>query len=259
MFPMLWAPAVNEVLPCFFYQLTGLTTAQPSPAFRTPSGILKANGLDFASLLAPAVAAEDGDDYEEQDGVSEFDEDYPLHLADDIDWEYPLPPPPDPFDEVDNVPLTPPPPCKKIRRTPSFDDVVAAAVPPHKGPHRQRPAKPKSDAAKARLKKGSKKRKEAKRAAERGTPAAIVRRFVHGAEPLATSLETAALPVARGAYGAKVEQPGEKWGSKKRRSLAELIRLGFRLVPWNGMCVYWPNPFLFTSSWKQRSLPPRRQ
>jgi hypothetical protein len=49
------------------------------------------------------------------------------------------------------------------------------------------------------------------------------------------SFDTAALPTAHGTYGAKVESKSEKYGSKKRRSLVELIGLGFRLVNWDGM------------------------
>ncbi|KAJ7734718.1 hypothetical protein B0H14DRAFT_2198399, partial [Mycena olivaceomarginata] len=40
------------------------------------------------------------------------------------------------------------------------------------------------------------------------------------------------LPAAHGAYAAKVEQ--DTWGSKKRRTLPELIGLGFRLLSWDG-------------------------
>jgi hypothetical protein len=49
------------------------------------------------------------------------------------------------------------------------------------------------------------------------------------------SFNASTLPTARGAYAAKVEDKAEKYGGKKRRSLAELIALGFQLVRWNGM------------------------
>jgi hypothetical protein len=45
----------------------------------------------------------------------------------------------------------------------------------------------------------------------------------------------AALPTAHGVYAAKVEDRAEKRGGKQRRSLAELIGLGFQLIPWNGL------------------------
>ncbi|KAF8169555.1 hypothetical protein K438DRAFT_1543653, partial [Mycena galopus ATCC 62051] len=46
--------------------------------------------------------------------------------------------------------------------------------------------------------------------------------------------DAATLPTASGAYAAKTEQKPEKYGSKKRCTLVELISLGFQLIPWNG-------------------------
>jgi hypothetical protein len=43
------------------------------------------------------------------------------------------------------------------------------------------------------------------------------------------------LPAALGAYAARVENKAEKYGGKKRRSVAELIQLGFQLIPWNSL------------------------
>ncbi|KAJ7814508.1 hypothetical protein B0H14DRAFT_3477020 [Mycena olivaceomarginata] len=48
-----------------------------------------------------------------------------------------------------------------------------------------------------------------------------------------TVLDATELPAALGAYTAKVEQ--DTWGSKKRRTLPELIGLGFRLLSWDGI------------------------
>jgi hypothetical protein len=80
---------------------------------------------------------------------------------------------------------------------------------------------------------------EKRAAAPRVPRTSTIHRFVHGTDPLVTSLDAATLPVARGAYGAKVEQPGEKRGSKQCRSLTELIfGLNFRLIKWNGMYVF---------------------
>jgi hypothetical protein len=65
--------------------------------------------------------------------------------------------------------------------------VVAAAVPPHKGPHRQRPAKPKSDAAKASS------RKAARNVRRRSAPpsaALLLQSFVD----LSTALNRSRLP-----------------------------------------------------------------
>ncbi|KAJ7760888.1 hypothetical protein DFH07DRAFT_1021423 [Mycena maculata] len=49
------------------------------------------------------------------------------------------------------------------------------------------------------------------------------------------SIDEDTLPTAQGAYTAKVESKQEKYGSKKRRTLAELIGLGFQVIPWNGI------------------------
>jgi hypothetical protein len=48
-------------------------------------------------------------------------------------------------------------------------------------------------------------------------------------------LDTTALPAAHGAYAAKAEaKKTEKYGSKKPRTLTELLTKGFHLVRWNG-------------------------
>jgi hypothetical protein len=52
-----------------------------------------------------------------------------------------------------------------------------------------------------------------------------------------STLDASTLPSTHGAYAAKVEDTRSKYGSKKRRTLTELIALGFRLVKWDGMCV----------------------
>ncbi|KAJ7793188.1 hypothetical protein B0H14DRAFT_3498369 [Mycena olivaceomarginata] len=175
---MLWTPAAGTA----------------SLAFYAPQTFLRAQDLDFKALLTVAIATEGDEDHEEHDGLSDIDEDYPLNAVQDIDWEYPASSPPN---EVDDIP---PPPLKKVRRSPSFDEVVSAAVPPQSGPHRQHPAKPKSDAGKARAKKGSKRRKMEKRAAAPRVPrTSTIHRVVHGTDPLVTSLDAATLPVARGA------------------------------------------------------------
>ncbi|KAF7328643.1 hypothetical protein MSAN_02472900 [Mycena sanguinolenta] len=42
------------------------------------------------------------------------------------------------------------------------------------------------------------------------------------------------LPTGHGAFGSMTEQPGETHGKKKKRSVAELIGLGFQLIRWDG-------------------------
>ncbi|KAJ7075472.1 hypothetical protein B0H15DRAFT_791807 [Mycena belliarum] len=52
--------------------------------------------------------------------------------------------------------------------------------------------------------------------------------------PLRQAIDACTLPVAHGAYGAKVTDAAERWGSKKKRTLDELVQLGFQVVEWNG-------------------------
>jgi hypothetical protein len=64
--------------------------------------------------------------------------------------------------------------------------------------------------------------------------AAISREHVQSATPIATKLDAATLPTARGAYAGKIEAKKEKHGGKTPRSLTEFIALGFQLIKWNG-------------------------
>jgi hypothetical protein len=54
---------------------------------------------------------------------------------------------------------------------------------------------------------------------------------------------------ALGAYTARVENKGERYGGKKHCTIVELIQLGFQLIPWNSL--YAPSPLptllLFTT------------
>ncbi|KAJ7674277.1 hypothetical protein B0H14DRAFT_3537466 [Mycena olivaceomarginata] len=116
----------------------------------------------------------------------------PHDALDDIDDEWP---PRDPWNEVDDLPPPPPPP--KRRASPSFEDVLL---------------------------------KRARRIEEEGfTPrAATLHEHVQPAPPLhLPCFNAATLPTAHGAYAAKVEDKTEKRGAKQRRSLAELIAVGF--------------------------------
>ncbi|KAJ7855766.1 hypothetical protein B0H14DRAFT_2579227 [Mycena olivaceomarginata] len=169
---------------------------------------LLANATDFniGPLLSRAVA-EERDDQEDSE---------PHDALDDIDDEWP---PRDPWNEVDDLPPPPSPP--KRRASPSFEDVVAAG-PPQKGNHRRRALK------------------RARRIEEEGfTPrAATLHGHVQPAPPLhLPCFNAAALPTAHGAYAAKVEDKDEKRGAKQRRSLAELIAVGFQLIRWDGIAA----------------------
>ncbi|KAJ7756543.1 hypothetical protein B0H14DRAFT_2404706 [Mycena olivaceomarginata] len=61
---------------------------------------------------------------------------------------------------------------------------------------------------------------------------ATLREHIRAERAIPTVLDATELPAAHGAYAARVEQ--DTWGSKKRRTLPELIGLGFRLLSWDG-------------------------
>ncbi|KAJ7091642.1 hypothetical protein C8R44DRAFT_719715 [Mycena epipterygia] len=175
---------------------------------------LCATDFDFAPLLSHAVAAK-GDEQEDHEPEDDFDE--PLNLDDplnQVDTEWP---PADPWNDVDDLP--PPPPARKRRASATYDDLIATGA-PLTGPHRRRAAK----RARTIETEGYEPRES------------TIRDHVRPAAPVvAPSFDASTLPVAHGAYGAKVEDKAEKYGSKKRRTVAELIGLGFQLIPWNGV------------------------
>jgi hypothetical protein len=130
-------------------------------------------------------------------------------------------PPHDPYNDVDEDSPSYPPkkkPCKPI----IFEDIVRDTRKNLKAPHCRRANK-----------------RRAKIAAAGQVPrASTIRDFVTPAEPLHSPFDATTLPVAWGGYAAKVEdKKSEKWGSKKPRSVAELIARGFCLIHWNGWCV----------------------
>ncbi|KAJ7862693.1 hypothetical protein B0H13DRAFT_2354532 [Mycena leptocephala] len=210
----------------------------------TQADALQTRDLDFGALLERAVASEgdNQEDHEEDDALNDVDDEWPLPgPLDGVDEQWPPPPPPDPWNEVDNDNPHPPPP-KKPRRKPSFDEVVASTDKPLTGPHRTRPAKP----SKSKQTAAANKRRAAKRAktkAEMGhVPAAsTISAHVRPAVPLATSLIASTLPAALGAYAARVEDKAEKRGRKACRTLADLLKIGFHLIRWDG---FTPRPLI---------------
>jgi hypothetical protein len=62
---------------------------------------------------------------------------------------------------------------------------------------------------------------------------ATLREHIRAERAIPTVLDATELPATHGAYAARVEQ--DTWGSKKRRTLPELIGLGFRLLSWDGL------------------------
>ncbi|KAJ7761278.1 hypothetical protein DFH07DRAFT_740376 [Mycena maculata] len=146
--------------------------------------------------------------------MDDIDVEWPPNPNNSIDEEWPLR---DPSNDIDD-PLPPPPPRKRPR-SPSFDDLLATGK-PQTGNHRRRAAK----RAKGIQHEGYEPR------------ASIIRDHVLPAEPVTSpAFDASTLPTAQGAYTAKVESKQEKYGSKKRRTLAELIGLGFQVIPWNGI------------------------
>ncbi|KAJ7773776.1 hypothetical protein B0H14DRAFT_3508724 [Mycena olivaceomarginata] len=177
---------------------------------------LRASDFTFGPLVSCAVAAEtdDQDDYEPDDDCDNIDVEWPPNPLNEIDEEWP---PPDPSNEVDDLP--PPPPPRKRHRSPNFDDVLATGK-PQTGNHRRRAVKC------------------ARKIYEDGyTPSdSAIRDHIQPAEPVAApAFDATGLPTAQGTYAAKVENKKEKCGSKKRRTLTELIALGFQLIRWNGI------------------------
>ncbi|KAF7325240.1 Pheromone receptor [Mycena kentingensis (nom. inval.)] len=63
---------------------------------------------------------------------------------------------------------------------------------------------------------------------------ALARR-VHGALALQTAADALELPTALGSYVATQEYKKEWYGGKKKRDLAEFLRMGFTRIRWNGI------------------------
>ncbi|KAJ7781734.1 hypothetical protein DFH07DRAFT_764761 [Mycena maculata] len=185
-------------------------------AWMNEANALRAEDFQFGPLVSRAVAAESNDqeDREPDDDINDINVEWPPNPDTSIDDQWP---PPDPLNDVDDPP--PPPPAPKRRRSPSFDDLLATGK-PQTGNHRRRAAK----RAKGIESKGYEAR------------ASTICDHILPAKPVpAPAFDAADLPAAQGAYGAKVESKQEKYGHKKRRTLAELIGLGFQVIHWNGI------------------------
>ncbi|KAJ7736216.1 hypothetical protein DFH07DRAFT_779764 [Mycena maculata] len=168
--------------------------------------------FDFTPLVAHAVAAEhtDQEDHEDEN-ASDTGED----TVDDVVPSDPLNAP---RAALQNVAAANPPPLTRSWQT------------PHTGPHQQRPAKPhrltKKHAADTTRRK--KKRLDQKQQQGHVPTTSTIREHVQPAAPVATDLDTSALPAAR------VKDTDKRHGSKVRRSLSNLLGLGFQLVEWDG-------------------------
>ncbi|KAJ6501408.1 hypothetical protein DFH09DRAFT_1102476 [Mycena vulgaris] len=254
---MLWVPLVRRVRHLFLLpQITALilpTDTEREGILRAYTPIhLQGPGFDFAPLVARAVAAESAfqEDHEDDDASNaeedtldaELPLDPPLDPLDGVDDAWPPPSAPDPWDDVDDTNPSPRP-RKRRRSTPSFPEVVASAEPPHAGPHRQRPAKPHRLAQKDAAATARRKAKRLKKKQVLGhVPAtSTIHEHVKPAVPLKTHFDSSSLPSALGAYAARVKDTDKKYSSKVRRSLANLLGLGFGLVKWDG---FTPRPLV---------------
>ncbi|KAJ7186303.1 hypothetical protein GGX14DRAFT_581151 [Mycena pura] len=199
--PMLWTHSARKT-----------RSSTVFAAWTTDVFAVQAATFDIAPLLLKAVAVE-------RDGQEDLEPDDALN---DIDDAWPPLPEPDPWNEVDD--LRPAPehcalPTRKRCASPTYDRLVATGT-PLSGPHRRRATQ-----------------RARKIAAEGHTSrASTLREYVAPAEPICVpTFDASGLPSARGAYAAVVEQKVEKHGHKKRRSVAELLGLGFQLFQWDGV------------------------
>ncbi|KAJ7745014.1 hypothetical protein DFH07DRAFT_776918 [Mycena maculata] len=252
--PGVWLPVTHSGKEYSPYKLPKFVTAFQAPAF------------DFAPLIG-----KDQDNREDDDDASNEHEAPNEHGApsehhapneqnapnehdplNDVDDQWPLPPPIDPLDEVDyERPAISP--SKKARHSPTFCEAVAAAPKPHTGPHRQRPAKPTKAEKAAKVAEKAQKARAAAHAQRRSKHAcdlaahghvpapATVAAVVQPAVPVPSDLNASDLPATFGAYSGKAEGKAEKKGSKVRCSVADLLGLGFHLVKWDGIH---PHPLL---------------
>ncbi|KAJ7080733.1 hypothetical protein B0H15DRAFT_953337 [Mycena belliarum] len=208
---MLWVPLLRQTRRgTAFSPYEGATIALHHPVF------------DFAPLLTEAVKQEGGDgdaDDDHEDAAAE--EQRPLlpppRDLDGIDESYPPPLPTDLWNEVDDVhpPPTPPSPPPSKRRRTAFDDMQEGKT-PQKRNHRKR------------------KEKRARAFEHEGHDPRPSTLRKHVRAGLADPPTQGLLPAAYGAYTAKNADADEAWGSKKPRSLTELVGLGFHVVQWNG-------------------------
>ncbi|KAJ7192618.1 hypothetical protein GGX14DRAFT_379917 [Mycena pura] len=79
------------------------------------------------------------------------------------------------------------------------------------------------------------KRRDKRNTAPQTPRPATLRDCVSDGVAIHATLDAFTLPTTHGAYAAKAEDSRSKYGHKKRRTLSELIALGFRVVKWDGI------------------------
>ncbi|KAJ7157520.1 hypothetical protein C8R43DRAFT_1125210 [Mycena crocata] len=181
-----------------------------SPFWPESTAALRSTTFDFAPLLRDSIQREGNpEDYERLPGLDEpplLDQagvdDLPLLDGSSIDecWPPAVPPPP--------APPSPPPP-KRVR----LDSVPGRNH--HRHLKRRRVRDSDFDASGHLIKQST----------------LLAQVATSKSRALSAALDATTLPAAAGGYTAKT---GDKRGSKKRRSLTEVLALGFKLVEWNG-------------------------
>lgn len=208
----------RPLVPCFGFRRTARCVPTPShfsailnshqtrrgttfAAFCPHATLLKSPDFDVGPLVQAAVSLE----ADEQEDIES--------AMDDLD-EPPAPPIDDSWmDELDEP--TAPRPAKRLHMA----EVIASGRRPLPYAH---------------IKRREKRNKTIAKDGQRPRPATL-REHIQGDRAIPTQVDTSELPVAHGGYAAKAED--DTWGSKKRRSLPELINMGFELIHWDGMCV----------------------
>ncbi|KAJ7756733.1 hypothetical protein B0H14DRAFT_3512063 [Mycena olivaceomarginata] len=217
---------------------------------------LQREDFDFAPLIAHTVASEcnNQEDHEDGGNFDDIDDEWPPHAVDsggidnawptsqpwapdDVDGDSPTPATSKrhshpPYPEIHHVPppdysVGYPPPLKKRRHSsPNLAQVLATASEPQTGAHQHRSFKGQNLAQ--AMSSGKSATKAANRHCAATSPMLLPSKRMC-AVPLAAGFDTSSLPTASGAYSAKVKNKRERYGSKVRRSLTNLLGLGFQL------------------------------
>jgi hypothetical protein len=131
----------------------------------------------------------------------------------------------DPLDDIDEGPVRKK--AKRVRKKQHTGRAVLDVPPPPRGGHYGRSHRLRH------------KKREVRVEAEGHQPrAAAYAKHAAGATHIQTALQPEQdLLVEHGAYRAGMPSDKELRGGKKARGLEEFLRMGFRRISWNGMCV----------------------
>ncbi|KAK7040635.1 hypothetical protein R3P38DRAFT_2513428 [Favolaschia claudopus] len=165
---------------------------------------LSSEEVDFAPLLSQAIAAqeEEQEDHEPDDDLDGIDEECPP-----------------PYPIIEQPPAQPPPPNKRPRPTDLADE----------GP----PERKKLSGSHLRRK--NRRATEIPESGHTPRPSSVQQHVRPALYIPAPFIDAMALPTTSCGYLAKTEGNAERNGRKKRRTLKEMISLGFQLVVWDGI------------------------